>query len=213
MYYPTLEQVKQLAHKGNLIPICREINADLDTPVSAYLKVARPPYSFLLESVEGGERIARYSFIGTEPSSVIRTGHGQPLGKTDPLNPIERELSRFKLIDVPNMQRFNGGAVGYLSYESVNYFEELPTPDADMLDVPESVFMITMTYLVFDHVAHKISVVSHAHLNGDVERAYDDAVGRIDEIIARLRAPLSMPAPDRQRAKPKTSHRIQHDAR
>ena len=196
MYYPSLEQVKELAHKGNLIPICREINADLDTPVSAYLKVARPPYSFLLESVEGGERIARYSFIGTEPSSVIRTGHGQPLGKTDPLNPIESELSRFKLIDVPNMQRFNGGAVGYLSYESVNYFEELPTPDADMLDVPESVFMITMTYLVFDHVAHKISVVSHAHLNGDVERAYDDAVGRIDEIIARLRAPLSMPAPD-----------------
>ena len=196
MYYPSLEQVKELAHKGNLIPICREINADLDTPVSAYLKVARPPYSFLLESVEGGERIARYSFIGTEPSSVIRTGHGQPLGKIDPLNPIERELSRFNLIDVPNMQRFNGGAVGYLSYESVNYFEELPTPDADMLDVPESVFMITMTYLVFDHVAHKISVVSHAHLNGDVERAYDDAVERIDEIIARLRAPLSMPAPD-----------------
>ena len=196
MYYPSLEQVKQLAHKGNLIPICREINADLDTPVSAYLKVARPPYSFLLESVEGGERIARYSFIGTEPSSVIRTGRGETLGKVDPLNPIERELSQFKLIDVPNMQRFNGGAVGYLSYESVNYFEELPTPDADMLDVPESVFMITMTYLVFDHVAHKISVVSHAHLNGDVERAYNDAVRRIDDIIARLRAPLSMPAPE-----------------
>ena len=197
MYYPTLEQVKELAHKGNLIPICREINADLDTPVSAYLKVARPPYSFLLESVEGGERIARYSFIGTEPSSVIRTGRGQPLGKIDPLNPIEQELAQFKLIEVPDMQRFNGGAVGYLSYESVNYFEELPTPDADVLDVPESVFMITMTYLVFDHVAHKISVVSHAHLNGDVEQAYKDAVGRIDEIIARLQAPLSMPAPER----------------
>lgn len=197
MYYPSLEQVKELAHKGNLIPICREINADLDTPVSAYLKVARPPYSFLLESVEGGERIARYSFIGTEPSSVIRTGRGQPLGKIDPLNPIEQELAQFELIDVPNMQRFNGGAVGYLSYESVNYFEELPTPDADVLDVPESVFMITMTYLVFDHVAHKISVVSHAHLNGDVEQAYKDAVGRIDEIISRLQSPLSLPAPER----------------
>ena len=197
MYYPSLEQVKELAHKGNLIPICREINADLDTPVSAYLKVARPPYSFLLESVEGGERIARYSFIGTEPSGVIRTGRGQPLGKVDPLNPIEQELAQFELIDVPNTQRFNGGAVGYLSYESVNYFEELPTPDTDVLDVPESVFMITMTYLVFDHVAHKISVVSHAHLNGDVEQAYKDAVGRIDEIISRLQSPLSMPAPER----------------
>ena len=193
MYYPDLQQVKQLAHKGNLIPVCREINADLDTPVSAYLKVARPPYSFLLESVEGGERIARYSFIGTEPDTVIKTGRGQSLGKIDPLEPIEHELSRYKLIEVPNMQRFNGGAVGYLSYESVSYFEELPTPDADTLDVPESLFMLTMTYMVFDHVGHKISVVSHAHLNGDVEQAYNDATARIDEIIKRIQSPLSMP--------------------
>ena len=193
MYYPDLEQVKQLAHKGNLIPICREINADLDTPVSAYLKVARPPYSFLLESVEGGEHMARYSFIGTEPDTVIKTGKGQALGKIDPLEPIEKELSKFKLIDMPNMQRFNGGAVGYLSYESVNYFEELPTPDSDVLDVPESVFMLTKTYMVFDHIGHKISVVSHAHLDGDVEQAYSDATGRIDEIIRRLQMPLSIP--------------------
>ena len=194
MYYPDLEQVKELAHKGNLIPICREINADLDTPVSAYLKVARPPYSFLFESVEGGERMARYSFIGTEPQTVIKTGTGQALGKVDPLQPIEKELSRFKLIDVPHMQRFNGGAVGYLSYESVNFFEELPSPDPDVLGVPEAVFMLTMTYMVFDHVGHKITVVSHAHLDRDVEEAYDEATGRIDEIIRRLQSPLSVPA-------------------
>ena len=195
MYYPDLEQVKRLAHKGNLIPICREINADLDTPVSAYLKVARPPYSFLLESVEGGERMARYSFIGTEPHKVIKTGSGQAYGKVDPLTPVERELSRFKLIEVPNMQRFNGGAVGYLSYESVNYFEDLPSPDPDTLGLPEALFMITMTYLVFDHVGHKITVVSHAHLDGDVESAYSDAAARIDDIIRRLQMPLSMPVP------------------
>ena len=193
MYYPDLEQVKDLAHKGNLIPICREINADLDTPVSAYLKVARAPYSFLLESVEGGERMARYSFIGTEPESVIKTGRGQPLGRVDPLEPIERELGRYNLIEVPNIQRFNGGAVGYLSYESVNYFEELPTPNTDVLDVPESLFLMTMTYLVFDHIGHKISVVSHAHLNGDIERSYKEATARIDEIIRRLQSPLVMP--------------------
>ena len=193
MYYPDLEQVKELAYKGNLIPISREINADLDTPVSAYLKVARPPYSFLFESVEGGERMARYSFIGTEPQTVIKTGAGQALGKVDPLEPIEEELSRFKLVDVPNMQRFNGGAVGYLSYESVNYFEELPSPDPDVLGVPEAIFMLTMTYIVFDHVGHKITVVSHAHLNGDVKEAYSDATGRIDEIIRRLQSPLSVP--------------------
>lgn len=193
MYYPDLEQVKELAYKGNLIPICREINADLDTPVSAYLKVARPPYSFLFESVEGGERMARYSFIGTEPQTVIKTGAGQALGKVDPLEPIEEELSRFKLIEVPNMQRFNGGAVGYLSYESVNYFEELPSPDPDVLGVPEAVFMLTMTYMVFDHVGHKITVVSHAHLDGDIEEAYHEATERIDEIIRRLQSPLSVP--------------------
>lgn len=205
MHYPTLEQVKELARldsKGNLIPICREINADLETPVSAYLKVARPPYSFLLESVEGGERVARYSIIGTEPQSVIKTGAAQRRGRVDPLLPIERELSRFRLIEVPNMQRFNGGAVGYLSYETVNYFEDLPTPEADVMGVPESVFMIATTFLVFDHLQHKISVVSHAFLgdgdedaDGRIERAYADAVGRIDEMARRLQAPLNLPAP------------------
>ena len=200
MHYPTLEQVKDLAHKGNLIPICREINADLETPVSAYLKVARPPYSFLLESVEGGERVARYSIIGTEPQRVIKTGARQQHGRVDPLLPIERELSRFRLIDVPNMQRFNGGAVGYLSYETVNYFEDLPTPEADVMGVPESVFMIATTFLVFDHLQHKISVVSHAFLGdnadeGGIERAYADAVGRIDDMARRLQAPLNLPAP------------------
>ena len=203
MHYPTLEQVKDLARldsNGNLIPICREINADLETPVSAYLKVARPPYSFLLESVEGGERVARYSIIGTEPQQVIKTGARQQHGRVDPLLPIERELSRFRLIDVPNMQRFNGGAVGYLSYETVNYFEALPTPEADVMGVPESVFMIATTFLVFDHLQHKISVVSHAFLGdsadeGGIERAYADAVGRIDDMARRLQAPLNLPAP------------------
>ncbi|MYC06503.1 MAG: anthranilate synthase component I [Chloroflexi bacterium] len=200
MYYPDLEQVKSLAHKGNLIPISREINADLDTPVSAYLKVARPPYSFLLESVEGGERMARFSFIGTEPHSIIKTGYGQGHGMIDPLNPVEQELSQFKLIEVPGMMRFNGGAVGYLSYESVGYFEKLPTPETVIIDVPESVFMLTMTYLVFDHIGHTISVVSHAHLDGDVEAAYNAATARIDDLIARLRAPLDIPMPSQSAA-------------
>ena len=212
MYYPDLEQVKELAHKGNLIPICREINADLDTPVSAYLKVARPPYSFLFESVEGGERMARYSFIGTEPQTVIRTGSGQELGKVDPLQPVEEELSRFKLIDVPNMQRFNGGAVGYLSYESVNYFEELPSPDPDVLGVPEAIFMLTMTYVVFDHVGHKITVVSHAHLDGDIEEAYSDATeahrrNHQAPAIASVRS-----NGDEQRGGSETGDDFEHDA-
>ena len=193
MYYPTLEQVEGLAGQGNLVPIYREISADLETPVSAYLKVARPPYSFLLESVEGGERIARYSFIGTEPMSIIKTGPGQKQGAVNPLVPIENELSRFKIVPVPYLQRFNGGMVGYLSYEAVNYFERLPSPDPDPLGLPESIFMMTTTFLIFDHLRHKIQVVSHAHLNGDVERAYTDAVERIDELVGRLESPLVLP--------------------
>ena len=193
MYYPSLEEVDKLADKGNLVPIYREINADLETPVSAYLKIARPPYSFLLESVEGGERIARYSFIGTEPMGVIKTGPGQVNGAVDPLIPIEKALSAFKVAQTSTPERFNGGMVGYLSYEVVNYFERLPSPEEDTLGVPESVFMLTTTFLVFDHLRHKIRVVSHAHLNGDVERAYTEATERIDELVKRLESPLKLP--------------------
>ena len=190
MYNPTLDEVKRLADRGNLVPVYREINADLETPVSAYLKIARPPYSFLLESVEGGERIARYSFIGTEPIGVTKTGPGQERGAVDPLIPVEEALSRFEIVKTDGYPRFNGGAVGYASYEAVNYFERLPTPECDVLGLPESVFMLTTTFLVFDHLRHKIRVVSHAHLNGDVDRAYGEAVARIDELVARLQGPV-----------------------
>ena len=190
MYTPTLEEVERLAGKGNLVPVYREISADLETPVSAYLKIARPPYSFLLESVEGGERIARYSFIGTDPVSVIKTGPGQPDGAVDPLVPIEAQLSQYKAVPVPYMQRFSGGAVGYLSYEAVNYFERLPSQEKDPLGLPEAVFMLTTTFVEFDHLRHRMRVVSHAHLDGDVERAYTEAVERIDEIVRRLESPL-----------------------
>ena len=104
------------------MPVYREIDADLETPVSAYLKVARPPYSFLLESVEGGERLARYSFIGTEPYAVRKTGPGHPEGAMDPLIAVEREMNRYKLIPIPELPRFHGGAVGYLAYDVIRYF-------------------------------------------------------------------------------------------
>ena len=193
MYQPTLEQVREMVDQGNLVPIYREINADLETPVSAYLKLARPPYSFLLESVEGGERIGRFSFIGTEPRKVIKTGPGQEYGAVDPLVLIEKELSRFHIVNLPEIQRFNGGAVGYLSYEIVSYFEKLPTPSKVATDVPESIFMFTNTFLIFDHVRHKIQVVSHVELDGDIEASYVGASGRIEEIIRRLQGPLTLP--------------------
>jgi len=193
MYYPDINEVKRLSEKGNMVPIFREISADLLTPVSAYLKVARPPYSFLFESVEGGEHMARYSFIGTEPEEVIKTGVGQKNGPTDPLIHIEEMLAKYTIPDTSYIEKFCGGAVGYISYDAVGHFENLPSPKNDTLNLPESIFFLTQTFLVFDHLRHKIRVVSHAHIKNDIEQAYTDATKKIDDLVSRLEAPLELP--------------------
>ncbi len=193
MYYPSLEEVRGLAKLGNIIPVYQEISADLETPVSAYLKIARKPYSFLFESVEGGERLARYSFIGTEPFEVVKTGSGFPEGEVDPLQLIQEMLNRYAPVQVQGLPRFHGGAVGYLGYDAVKYFERVPTPPTDTLGIPDAIFLFVDTMLVFDHVRHKIKVVSHIHLeNGTIEAAYTEAVTRIEELVARLRKPLDI---------------------
>ncbi|MFH1775349.1 MAG: anthranilate synthase component I, partial [Chloroflexota bacterium] len=164
MYYPTLEEIKKYKDRGNIVPIYREIVADLETPVSAFLKINHGGHSFLLESVEGGQRLARYSFIGTEPYRVLTT---RKEDGTDPLPLIGEELAKYQLVPVGELPRFCGGAVGYLAYEAITRFEELLSPEPDPLDVPESLFMLVDTMLVFDHVLHKIKVLSHVHLDGD----------------------------------------------
>jgi len=205
MYYPTLEEVKKHEKDGNLIPIYREIVADLETPVSAFLKVNRGGYSFLLESVEGGQRMARYSFIGTEPYRVLAT-RGED--KTDPLPLIAEELSKYKIVPVSGLPRFCGGAVGYLAYETVTRFEELPSPDTDPLNLPESLFMFVDTMLVFDHVTHKIKVLSHVRLDGDIEAAYQKAVDKIDNLVDRLSQPLQPNQHDKAATRPVNGYRL-----
>jgi len=194
MYHPTLGEVCQLRKLGNLVPVYCEIEADLETPVSAYLKIASGNYSFLLESVEGGERLARYSFIGTEPSLVLKTGSENPV---DPLLLVEREFNQFQPVSVAGLPRFHGGMVGYLAYEVARYFERLPCPALHPQGLPESVLMLADTLLVFDHVTHKIKVVSHAHIDGDVEAAYAEATRKIDRLVERLECPVdvAMPSP------------------
>ncbi len=189
MYYPTSEEVKKLKKKGNLVPIYREIVADLETPVSAFLKVNQGGYSFLLESVEGGQRLARYSFIGTEPYATLKT---MGKDKTDPLNLIAEELHKYKVVPLEGLPRFCGGAVGYLSYETVGRFEKLPSPERDSLNLPEARFMFVDTMLVFDHVLHKIKVLSHVHLDGDIENDYQQAVDRIESLVERLAQPMEL---------------------
>ena len=193
MYYPSLEEVKAMAGMGNLVPVYRSINADLETPVSAYLKVARPPYSFLLESVAGGERIGRYSFIGTNPYKVIKTGPGQAAGQVDPLTLVQAEMDQYKLVPVDELPKFHGGAVGYLAYDTISYFEpRVPPMPADPQGLPESVFTFVDTLLVFDHLRHDIKVVSHVRLNGDIAAAYAQATAKIDDMVRRLAQPLEL---------------------
>jgi anthranilate synthase component I len=206
-YYPTVEQVKELAGKGNLTPIYREIMADLETPVSAFLKISHDePNSFLLESVEGGERLARYSFMGTDPYLVLRLengvayarlgGHKQTFSFTDPLEVIASYLKEYQLVEAPGianeLPRFYGGAVGYLGYEAVNYFEKLPKKEANPLDVPEAVYIFMDTVVVFDHLKRKIKLVSHVHLDGDIERSYAEASAKIEKLAQKLVEPVPL---------------------
>ena len=205
-YTPDLATLEELSRRGNLVPVYREIEADLETPVSAYLKVARGDYSFLLESVEGGERLARYSFIGTEPYKRVVTGPGQIDGDVDPLALVQEEIERSSVISVPGLPRFHGGAVGYLSYETMHHYEDVPSPEVDTLGLPEALFMFADTLLVFDHVKHSIKVVSHVRLDGgDISSAYRRAVDKIDELVERLRQPIE-PALAALRGGPPTSY-------
>ena len=197
---PNLEDFKQLAAdartsgRGNYAAVYREVLADLETPVSAFLKVKRGAYSFLLESVEGGERPSRYSFIGTEPYRVFRAPSG---GAVDPLHEVEAELGRFDLIPNPDLPPFHGGAVGYLSYEAIRHFEPRVQPaELDPHGLPEALFQFVDTVLVFDHLKHVIKVVSHVRLDGDVESAYRAAEFRINELVERLQSGPPIPPTD-----------------
>jgi anthranilate synthase component 1 len=183
MYHPSLSEIKKLKDRGNLAPVYREIMADLETPVSVYLKTARGSYSFLLESVEGGERLARYSFIGTEPAQVLTMGDGRT---GDPLSLISEEFKKYRPVSIDGLPRFHGGVVGYLSYEVARYFERLPAPEADPVALPEARLMLADTLLVFDHLTHVIKVVSHVRLDGDIEASYREATGKIDRLVERL---------------------------
>jgi len=195
MYYPKLEEVKKLKGKGTMVPIYREVVADLETPVSAFLKINCDGNSFLLESVEGGQQLARYSFIGTEPYKTITTTGGDTI---DPLPLIAEEIEKRKVVPVRGLPRFCGGAVGYLAYEVATRFEELPSPDADSLKLPESLFMFVSTMLVFDHVTHRIKVLSHVELEGDIDSSYKEAAERIEALVDRLKEPLKKTPPEKK---------------
>src|SRR5581483_2061817 len=204
--WPARDDLAALARQGNLIPIYREILADLDTPVSAFLKIHRGSYGFLLESVEGGEKWARYSFLGTEPARVFRCRDrtveierpGLPPERRtvdDPLDALRQLLAEYRLVAVPGLPRFAGGLVGCVGYDMARTFERLPTRTTDDLGLPDACLMLAESLLVFDNVAQKIKVVSHVHLRDgeSADAAYDAAVARIDALVARLAAAPAEP--------------------
>lgn len=209
-YYPNREEYVKRSQKGNMVPVYREVLADMETPVSAYRKIARGKNSFLLESVEGGERVARFSFLGTDPHLVFKsrgrevtiTGRGREErieteeGK-DPLHILKDLLAKYKWVDDPDLPRFSGGAVGYIGYDMIRFFEKLPDSTVNDLDIPESLFIFTDTLVIFDHVKHRMKVVCTPVISGDPDTSYDLAIYKIDEIIDRLRS-TPLPAPSKK---------------
>ena len=150
-------------------------------------------YSFLLESVEGGERQARFSFIGCDPYKVIETGKGTIHGEVDPLNLIESELCQYKAYPSEDLPRFVGGAVGYLSYDTIRYFEpRINLPEYDPIGIPESILLLTDTVIVFDHIRHVIKIVSHVRTNGNIQENYNEAVYKIENILEDLSKSLTL---------------------
>ena len=207
---PSRDEFRTLARQGNLIPIFAELPADLDTPLSAFLRLRPGPYAFLLESVEGGEKWARYSFLGSDPLMVFTAREGRntlrgPGGKTEqlpggnPLRALRSVLDRFHPVAIPGLPRFQGGAVGYLAYDVARYVEQLPSTTRDDLRLPDAVFLLTDSLLAFDNLRHRLLVIANAHVDrtdaASLDRAYNKAALKIRGLLAQLGRPTRTPPP------------------
>jgi len=208
MKLTTFEEFVALAQQGTFVPVCKEIMADLLTPVSAFLRIAEySDYAFLLESVEGGEHVGRYSFLGKDPFLLLRGHHDrttiEEAGVTQVVagpfvETLRRLMNQFQAPHVPGLPRLTGGAVGYFGYDTAQWFEPaLPaTPAAD--DPSEQAgFMLFDTVLAFDHVQHRILIIANARVTGndDLRALYDFACTRIGFLQAELERALAVPRP------------------
>jgi len=206
---PSFADILPLFDMGDLVPVHRRLLADLETPVSVFIKLTQNGHpAFLLESVEGGEKVGRYSFLGVNPKGMIsfkdnivtRTYDGDtttwelPTGQ-DPLHALQAELERFHPVKVDGLPRLVGGAVGYFAYDIVRYFEKLPQTAKRDLELPDAAFLLPDTLVIFDHAKHQLIILANAHNTGDSAQAYQDALDRIEAITATIRQPLPMIAP------------------
>jgi len=203
-YWPSLEEFTALAEGGNTIPVYRQLLADALTPVMAYERLARPAggdpadNAFLLESVVGGERIARYSFAAADPQTTVtarrddmtiwRRGRGEESITThDPLAELGRLLSDYRHVHLPALPRFTGGLVGYAGYDLIRYYEDFGDGPPDDRGLPDLCFGLYRTMVIFDHVSKTIKVTANAHVTDDPRTAYGQAVEDIERTISVLR--------------------------
>jgi len=194
----TLDQVKDRARRAPMVPIFRDVLSDALTPVTAFAALAGDGPAYLLESVERGEQLGRYSFVATDPMAIVTIADGRAtvqdasgrrdLEGTDPLRALQAYLQTFNAEPADGLPvGFCGGAVGYLGYEAARYLERLPVPETDPLEVPDGVFVITDTLACFDHVRHRLKLVTHVRTQRPpIESRYAEAVARIDDLARRL---------------------------
>ena len=219
---PSLDEFLRLARRGNVIPVYREILADFETPLSAYLKLEGRGPAYLLESVEQGEHLGRYSFIGCSPAMVIEA-RGRELQlksrqenrrwttTTDPLRELQSLLSNYRSVPVPGLPRFSGGFVGYTGYDTVRFLEPVGPAKRDVLGVPDSVWLLSDTVVIFDHLEHVLKVVANAIIPDGpaatrrrrAQKAYAQATARVEGMVRQLRQPLwYTPPPGPRRLRP-----------
>jgi anthranilate synthase component I len=200
--FPSRSEFKELAKKGNLIPIFTEFVADYETPIAVFEKIDNGFRSFLLESAESNDHVGRYSFLGSDPSiyfeargrHIVIEENGQRRefeSSVDPLAELQLLMARFRAVDLPGLPPFSGGAVGYIGYDAVRFFE--PTvgePPPDQLGLPEMVFIVTDTFLVFDHRFRRLKIFANAFIEGTkIDEAYDLAAHKIRQIVDKLEEP------------------------
>jgi len=216
MFQPSYEEFTRLAKLGNLIPVYQELLMDLETPLSFFKRLARNRYAFLLESVEGSERWARYSFLGTQPYLVFKSRGKQieiiegrkkkVLTADSPLRVLEDLLKEHHPVSVDGLPPFFGGALGYVAYDAVEQFHDIPNTKEDPLGMPEIFFIFVQTLVAFDNVKHTIKVIDNVRLDGesDLRRAYEKATGRIRRLVSSLeKKPRGIQARELSAAGPK----------
>ncbi|MGH7834995.1 MAG: anthranilate synthase component I [Candidatus Binatia bacterium] len=198
MLRPSFNEFCRLAKDGNLIPIYQELLMDLETPLSFFQSLDKDRYSFLLESVEGSERWARYSFLGTRPYRIFRSAgrsieiveHGRTrrFESERPIEVLEGLLKEYRAAGVEGVPPFFGGALGYVGYDAVGRFHNIPIPRKHRLELPEIFFIFVQTLVAFDNVKHTIKIIDNVRLNraGNLRRAYNEAAGRIARLLASL---------------------------